>query len=154
MLAYGDSLTRLCLMYLRDVHLAEDAVQDTFLKAARNMKRFRGDASPLTWLSRIAINTCKDRLRSPWRRVVMDEKLLLNLPAQEGGLPGDDAVIQAVYSLPPIYKDVILLQYYQGLSLKQMSKALGVPVFTLSSRLRRARELLKTKLKGWYFDED
>lgn len=71
---YGDSLLRLCTLYLRDPYLAEDAVQDTYLKVWRHYQKFEGRASEKTWITRIAINTCKSYLASAWRkRVEMTE---------------------------------------------------------------------------------
>ena len=58
---YGASIHRMCFLYLKDYHLAEDAVSETFLKAYRALPSFRRDASPKTWLTRIAINICKSR---------------------------------------------------------------------------------------------
>ena len=60
---YQTQLRRLCCMILKDVHLAEDAVQETFLKAYLGMNRFRQESSEKTWLTRIAVNTCRDLLR-------------------------------------------------------------------------------------------
>lgn len=150
----GDSLVRLCFLYLGDYQLAEDAVQDSFLKAARQLHRFRGDSSKKTWLTRIAINTCKDRLRTPWHTRVEGEAALAAVPAPEPEFAADDTVIQAVFGLPDKYKEVILLRYYQELTLKEMASTLRLPLPTVSSRLRRAREALQTQLKGWYFNED
>ncbi len=71
---YGDSLLRLCTLYLRDPYLAEDAVQDTYLKVWRHYQGFQGRATEKTWITRIAINTCKSYLSSAWRqRVEMTE---------------------------------------------------------------------------------
>ena len=67
---YQLPLLRLCVMYLRDEEQAKDAVQETFLKAYRNLDGFRGDASEKTWLTRIAINTCKNIRRSGWFRYI------------------------------------------------------------------------------------
>ena len=57
------SLTRMCYLYLHDEKMAEDAVQETFFKACRSWASYRGEASEKTWLTRIAVNTCKDMLR-------------------------------------------------------------------------------------------
>lgn len=62
------SLMRMCYAYLGDVLLAEDAVQETFLKAWKAYDRFRGEADEKTWLMRIAINNCKDMRRGAWFR--------------------------------------------------------------------------------------
>ena len=66
--AYGTQLKRLCCLYLRDAALAEDAVQETFLKAWRAMGKFRGECSEKTWLTRIAVNVCRDMQRTAWFR--------------------------------------------------------------------------------------
>ena len=60
MAQYGTALLRMCCLYLRDYSLAEDAVQETFLKAYARLDTFRGDCSEQTWLMKIAINTCRD----------------------------------------------------------------------------------------------
>ena len=65
---WGDQLLRLCTLYLKDVHLAEDTVQETMLKAWRSAGQFHGGGSETTWITRIAINVCKSYLRSPWKR--------------------------------------------------------------------------------------
>ena len=80
MARWEQSLLRTCFAYLGDMALAEDAVQETFLKAWKNLDRFRGEASEKTWLLRIAINTCKDVRRSAWFRRVNRAVSLDSLP--------------------------------------------------------------------------
>ena len=65
---YSDDVLRTCFVLLSDRTLAEDATQDTFLKAWKSMGQFEGrhDASPKTWIMRIAVNTCKDYRRTQW----------------------------------------------------------------------------------------
>ena len=70
---YGTDLLRLCCMYLRDYQLAEDAVQDTFIKVYRGLDQFRGDAPVKTWIIRIAVNTCKNIIRTRWFRMERQE---------------------------------------------------------------------------------
>ena len=67
---YETEVLRLCFLYLMDRSLAEDAMQDTFTKVWRYLERFerRNDCSIKTWIMRIAVNTCKDYLRSSWFR--------------------------------------------------------------------------------------
>ena len=67
--AYGDELLRLCLLYLGDRQLAEDAFQETMVKAWRALPGFRGESGAKTWLFHIAVNTCRDMLRSGWMRM-------------------------------------------------------------------------------------
>lgn len=155
MTEHGDYITRLCFLYLGDEMEAQDAAQETFLKALTSFQSFRGDSTERTWLSRIAINTSKDLLRSPWRKRVKGEDALLNIQCpQEDWEPYDDTVLSAVMNLPPKYKDVIVLFYYQELSLKEIAHALSLPQPTVSTHLMRARNRLSHQLKGWYFNEE
>ena len=82
---YGTSLLRMCTLQLGDPSLAEDAVQDAFVKAYRQMSGFRGQSSERTWLMSIAINTCRDYLRSSWHRRV-DGSLTPDNPKMFEGL--------------------------------------------------------------------
>jgi|LSQX01.2.fsa_nt_gb RNA polymerase sigma-70 factor (ECF subfamily) len=152
---HGDSLLRLCFMYLGDRAMAEDALQDTFIKAYRALDKFRGDSSYKTWLTRIAVNVCKSIRRSAWMRHVDRNKSLDNLPA--GDVPfemADDTVIRAVMSLPEHQRTVILLYFYQGFRVPEIAQLLSVPVSTVSSQLQRGKARLKNDLKGWYYDEE
>ena len=65
---YQTPLLRLCYIQLQDRALAEDAVQETFLKAYKGFAQFRGDSSEKTWLAHIAVNTCRDFQRGAWFR--------------------------------------------------------------------------------------
>ena len=147
---HGDSILRLCAMYLRDSSLAEDAAQETFLRAYRAIERFRGTSSPKTWLTRIAINVCKDMSHKRSRQPLVLEKLP---EASSDDVSGDDSVINEVMLLPPKYRTVILLRYYQELDVKEIAHVLGLTRTAVSVRLNRAREMLRIRLKTWYFDD-
>ncbi len=69
MAEHGDAITRLCFLYLGNQMDAQDAAQESFLKALGAYQDFRGRSSERTWLTRIAINTCKDMLKSAWQQV-------------------------------------------------------------------------------------
>lgn len=144
---YGDDVLRLCLMYLGDRQLAEDAFQETFVKAWKSRGAFRGESSEKTWLFHIAVNTCRDMLRSGWFRMMKKsepvERLFdLAAPQQET----DFSVRDAVLSLPGKYREVIVLYYDQEMKLREIADLLGLPINSVSTRLRRARALLKVKL--------
>jgi len=147
MIRYGDGIFRLCLLYLGDRQLAEDAFQETFVKAWKHKETFRGESSEKTWLSRIAVNTCRDMLRSGWFRLLkrsepIDTLLALAAPEREERAPVRDAVL----SLPGKYREVIVLYYDQEMTMKEIGQALRLPVNSVSTRLRRARMLLKKAL--------
>lgn len=152
---YRNDLVRMAYLYLGDRALAEDATQETFLKAYRHLSSFRGESSEKTWLMRIAINTCRDLRRSAWfrrmrRTVSLDQA---QITAAEDFFR-DDTVLRAVMALPQRDKQVILLRYYQEMKVAQIARVLHVPEANAASRLKRARDRLRQTLEGWYFDEE
>ena len=147
-------MLRLCFAYLGDTALAEDAVQETFFKAWKSYDRFRSEADGKTWLTRIAINTCKDQMKSAWARNTDRSVTTELLP--EGSVPfdeRDDTVTRAVMSLAPKLKEVTLLHWYQGMTLEEMARVLRVPRSTINYRLKKAKTMLHGSLEEWY-DED
>lgn len=152
MVQHGSRLLRLCAMNLRDASLAQDAVQDTFLKAFRQFHRFRGDADALTWLTAIAINVCRDYRRTAWFRHV--DRRMEDLPEQAASFPfPDNTVITEVTKLPDKYREVILLRYYQDMKQKDIAAALGISDRAVRQRLNKANTMLREQLKEWYEDE-
>lgn len=153
---YGDSLLRLCTLYLRDPYLAEDAVQDTYLKVWKHYQGFQGRASEKTWITRIAINTCKSYLSSAWRRrVEMTEvNQVLEKGLQEGSADRDAYdklndtmdLMKEIMGLKEKYRLVILLYYYQELPVPEIAKIIGRQESTVFTLLKRGREQLKAKL--------
>ena len=149
---YQAALLRMCYMYLHDKALAEDAVQETFLKAYTAMASYRGDSSEKTWLMRIAINTCRDMQRSAWfrrvdRRIIPDLLPEASVPFEEV----DEEVTLAVMKLPKKLKEVIMLYYYQGMNMSEIAASLEVAQTTVSSRLRNAKKKLRTALERGCF---
>ena len=152
---YGTSLLRMCAVYLRDINLAQDAVQDTFLKAYRSLPTFRGECSEKTWLIRIAVHTCRDYQRSAWFRRIDRRKCPEDL--QEGTIEQefpDHTVLNEVSRLPKRSREVILLRYYQGMKIGETAEALSVSISTVKQRCRQANAILREKLKGWYYGEE
>ena len=135
---YQLPLLRLCIMYLRDEEQAKDAVQETFIKAYRNLDGFRGDASEKTWLTRIAINTCKNMRRSGWFRYV-DHSVTLDMVAGRSTSASheDEEITTEILNLPIKLREVALLCWLLGIS----RQAVG-------SRLNRARKKLRSALEG------
>ena len=152
MAEYGDGILRQCLLMLGDLSQAEDAAQETFVRAWQSYGSFRAEASEKTWLTAIAANVCRNLLRSPWNRRRMDLSFLDHCPAGETE-PPDDTVVRAVLALPPKYRQVVVLYYYRDCSTGEIAQMLDVPQGTVSVRLKRARERLKPMLKEWYDEE-
>ncbi len=141
-------LLRLCYLYLHDVQLAEDAVQETFLKAVKAWHAFRGEASEKTWLTRIAVRTCCDMRRTFWFRRVDRYVTPEMLPEIAADAEEDDpALTLAVMNLPRRLKEAVILYYYQDLSVGEIAQLLGVSQSGVSNRLARARAKLKEYLE-------
>lgn len=148
---YADELLRTCYLYLGDQQLAQDALQDTFLKAWRHMdlyekKQVQNDKA---WLCRIAMNVCRDQLRSPWRRHVDRHLTLEDLPPSMLSCPAEDRdLILDISRLPVKYKQPILLYHYHGMTVEETAAVLEIPAATAYKRLRKGRQLLKDRLTG------
>ena len=148
-LTYEKDLLRLCCAYLRDIDLARDAVQETFLKAYRCMDRFKGNASEKTWLMRIAINTCKDMLRGAWFQHVDRSACLDDLPLPVSPPSVEHiALTTAIMALPRKYMEVILLHCDQGMNIRETAQALGITPPAVINRLKKARKCLAAELEG------
>ena len=146
---YERELLRLCCVYLRDISMAEDAVQETFIKAYQHMDAFRGESSEKTWLYKIAINVCRDMRRSRWMRL-FDRSVdidSLQIPV-EGAPEVSIALMEEIMRLPVRLREVIFLFYYQDMTLAESGALLGAPVSTIGDRLHRARTMLRKALKG------
>ena len=151
---YQTSLLRMCYLNLHDAGLAEDAVQETFVKAYRTLGEFRGDSSLRTWLMRIAINTCRDMQRGSWLKHISRTVTLDELAEPSESFPEDAlAVNMEIARLPVKLRETVLLYYYQGMGIGEVAEALGIAVSSASERLKRAKEKLRYALKEAYFNE-
>lgn len=145
---YQSSLLRMCCVYLKDNALAEDAVQETFVKAYRNLTTFRGESSEKTWLFRIGMNVCRDMRRGRWFRYVDLRVTPDTLPIPAGEAEEDyEELAQAIVLLPDKYKEVILLHYYQNMNVRETAQALGLAPSSVSNRLKKAHARLKSLLE-------
>ena len=147
---YGDGIKRICCVYLRDLSAAEDAAQETFIKAYDHIEPLLGGEimNERAWLSRIAINTCKDMLRSSWMRHIDRQRAIEELPLAAPPQHQENLELtEAILKLPPKLKDIVLLHYYQGLGISEIAQMLHLPEGTISSRLSRGRKKLEAILK-------
>ena len=142
---YGTDVLRLCFMYMRNRTDAEDATQETFLKIWRNLDRYEGrnHCSARSWIMRVACNTCKDLLRKNWRkheeRTITEEDL-----SRLGNASREDReLIMDVMNLPEKYRSVILMVYWQGMTLRETAETLRVTQSMICRRLKKARSMLE-----------
>lgn len=146
--SYAGDVYRCCLGMLHDRYLAQDASQETFLRAFRKMHTFKGKSTEKTWLLSISINVCRDMLRKPYaRRVqpVADIRAAAESPPES---PLSGALFDAIQSLPEKQRAVILLYYYHDLSCEEVANALRITRGTVFSHLKRARQSLTAALSG------
>ena len=141
---YGTDVLRYCYMFLGNRSDAEDATQDTFLKVWRNIDRFesRNGCSPKSWILRIAGNTCRDYLRKAWRkhesRLVTPDDL-----AKLGSAPQEDReMLMDVMNLPEKYRQVLLLVFWQGMTIREAAKCICTSESTVCRRLEKARAMI------------
>lgn len=165
---FSGSIYAVALRISADREEAEDLTQETFLRAFKSIKGFRGDASLKTWLIRIAINQSRNRSRW-WRRRRRDKTVSLDEPIGDTGVYVGDtvagatadpevetlrrereaALLRALSTLKPIYREAIVLADIEGLTYAECSTALDINMGTLKSRIARAREELRSKLKDF-----
>ena len=136
-----------------DVQLAEDAAQETFIRAWQKLPSYRPQTPLRNWLYRIAFNAGMDMLRKN-RRIVPDDidemQLTDGQPSPETLVSQSERTVlvqKAILSLPDASRAVLILREYEGLSYQEISSTLDIPVGTVMSRLNYARNLLKEKLK-------
>ncbi len=145
---YSDMLFRITLLHLKNKSDAEDAAQDVFFKLVEKEHIFESDEYEKAWLIRVAINVCKDRLKSAWFRktVVFEENLYNTTPEKQ-------EVLSSVLELPVKYRSIVLLFYYENYSIAEIAKIIGKKEATIGSQLHRARKLLKIKLEEDFDNE-
>lgn len=153
MAEYGSSILRMCYLYLKDHQLAEDAAQETFIKAMNAYGSFGGQSSEKTWLTSIAMNCCKNIMRTQWFRAAQSRT---GSAAEANAAYSIDVFVEqsslsaAIMRLKPKQRQIILLHYYQGLSLKEIAGIMHTSENTAAQQLSRARQ----KLKEYYKEED
>lgn len=145
---YQTDLLRMCYIQLHDTALAEDAVQETFIKAYKAMPAFRGDCSEKTWLMRIAVNTCRDLLHSAWFRH-LDRRMTPEQLPQPIMQPDEEAIdlTLEVMRLSQKHREVILLYYYETMTTEEIAQVLGIAKSTVSARLEQGRQKLRQALE-------
>jgi RNA polymerase sigma-70 factor (ECF subfamily) len=177
-LTYQDRLYNAVLRLVGDREEARELTQEAFCRGLQKLGSFRGDASPYTWLFRIAVNLAISQIRKVQRhrtfslsqpgrngstRHGTDEQassLLDRLAAKSAGPPSADLekreqgeqVLAALGRLDSEYRAVLVMRDIEGFDYQQMADVLGLPLGTLKSRLFRARLALRDELKGYLDD--
>lgn len=151
---YTSPLYNLAYRLLRDPMEAENVAQETFLRVILSLDRVRLDLPFKPYLFRIAVNHCYDLLRARRIRVTTDlddaEEIAQDAPEILDQLEKQELYVQlktVVDSLPPHYRTVILLRYVEEFSYEEIAQTINLPLNTVRTHLRRAKEQLKKKLE-------
>ena len=141
---YYPEILRYCLWHTSDRQSAEDAAQETFLKAVRHLDAYARRGKFRAWLYRIAANTCADFWRRSQSTEPLTEGEYLDPGFERAELSCD--LRSALAALPPAQREVVLLRYVHGLKLRECAEVLDVPLRTVQSRERAALKALKKLL--------
>lgn len=148
-------LLKLAYTYVKNREMAQDIVQDVCEKAVEKEAIFRGEASYKTYLIRMTINRSYDYLRSwKYKQHVIMQSFHIDTPEQRALKKDTQAQLGlAILKLKPIYREIIVLYYYEDFSIPEIALILTIPEGTVKTRLKRAREQLKKKLGGMVLNE-
>jgi len=142
---YFSMIYKLVLNQTKSRDIADDVVQDVFLKYIQKDVDFKSEEHVKAWLIRVAINCSKSVFTSSWFKKT--EELTDDITFET---PEKSDVYYATLELPQKYRAVIHLFYYEDMSVAEISKTLNEKESTIKSQLHRARKMLETKLKGGY----
>lgn len=150
-ISYGDEILRTCMLILGNHYLAEDAAMMVYEKALSSYSGFKGHSSEKTWLIKIAINTCRDILKSHTYSRRADDVVLDSMVCENQYTKAEKrlCVSEAVMSLPDKYREAAVLCFYNGMTAKEAAKTAAVAQTTMNYRICKAKELLKKHLKEW-----
>ena len=151
---YQDRLVYSVYKFCKDLELSQDITQEAFVKAFRNIDKFRGESSFYTWIYRIAINTAKNYFSNKSRGAETYNEDILDTALSDMSLNSDnpetllaaeemkDVVNQAFQNLPDEIRSTLSLREYDGLSYEEIAKVQNCPIGTVRSRIFKGRELI------------
>jgi RNA polymerase sigma-70 factor, ECF subfamily len=146
-----DRLYATAMLILRDHSMAEDATQETIVRAWRDLPSLRDPDRFDAWLRRLLVNACRDEGRRQRRRAPEITLLPIHEPSvgdSSGGLADRDALERAFRRLTPEHRTAVVLHYYAGLSQPEVADATGVALGTVKSRIHHAIRSLRAALEA------
>ena len=146
---HQEYLYKLAYMYTKNEQDALDAVQECAMRAMISMDKLREPQYFKTWITRILINSIY-RAQQKYRNSSPFEDYNEAAPEQTLSIEEKTDLYDAIDLLPPVYKTVVILQYFQGIKIKDIAEVMGIPTGSVKAYLHRAREVLKRQLE----DED
>lgn len=149
---YADMVYRLAMVECKNKADADDIFQEVFIRLVKYLYKLKSEEHIKAWLIRVTLNCAKKHFTSYWKKNVTsieDENRMEEGKTDQYEIETEDSpVYEAVRELPPKYKEIVHLFYFEELSILEISKILEKKESTIKSQLFRARELLKKKLKG------
>lgn len=141
---YIDTVFRVAFNYIKSSADADDITQNVFLKLFQEKRDFESEEHVRSWLIRVAVNECKNLVRTRWWRHESYEDHAQNLVFDK---PEHSDLFYAVMELPKRYRLPIYLYYYEEYSTQEIAEILNVPKNTVCTQLKRGRELLRESLQ-------
>jgi RNA polymerase sigma-70 factor, ECF subfamily len=149
---YQPIMFNVALRMLGNYEDARDAAQNTFVKAFEKLGTYDPERRFFSWIYRILMNECLNLRRRPATEPLVDTETVVSDSSDADTVEAAERkrdVRQAILSLSPAYREVIVLRHFAALSYEQMSEAIGVPTKTVKSRLHTARQQLAGELAVW-----
>jgi len=146
---YAHTVTSACLMRLNSYADAEDCFQNTFVKLYTSSPEFADENHLKAWLIRVAINECRNAVRTSGRTVPLDAAASIPVFMQESD---GDTAIAVLMRLKPKYREAMYLYYCEDYSVEETSRILGKNKNTVKTLLRRGREMFKELYGGDDFE--
>lgn len=154
MILYGQDLLQLVYTYVKDKALAQDLTQEIFVKCYEAYPTYKGKSTLKTWMWRIAINHCKDYLKSWYNQNIqmavnagVDVQASSNVEQQVIQQDEQERLAKTVMQLPIKYREVIYLFYFEDYTSKEIAVMLSINENTVKTRLRKAKQFLKEQLE-------
>lgn len=153
---YGNKLLKTCFLMIKDEKEAEDIVQDTFIKVFKHIKGFKGNSSLYTWIYKIAQNTMKDRYKNKIIEMPYEDYHISKDNIEKTVIDKENRQIlrDELNKINFIYKQVLVLFYFDDFNIKEISEILNEKEGTIKSKLSRGRKILGESLsKGGEINE-
>ena len=161
LLKYQSRVVGLALKFVKDLQIAEDIAQESFLKAYKSINSFREESAFYTWIYRITVNTSKNYLTSKSRKKELSESDINRLEDSEDifDIPGGsspeeilsannlrEVIMESFTNLPEDIRTAISLREFEGLTYEEISEVLNCPIGTVRSRIFRGREIMQERI--------
>lgn len=159
-LKYQSRIIGLAMKFVKDIQIAEDVAQESFIKAYKSLDSFREESAFYTWLYRIASNTSKNYLISKKRKnELLESEVFSSKEIDIFDIPGEsspeeilqannlrEVIFESLSNLPEDIRTAVSLREFEGMSYEEISKVLDCPIGTVRSRIFRGREIIQEKI--------